>query len=334
MVSLHGKKRGQIAVAAALAVFILVLFIVVTQVMKKPVEVMPEATSAAAIRGLVTSCLQTEAQDGAYLIGQQGGYLQIGADRFVMDNLTLAPFSHRAKIVAPSVGQLEIDLGNHIDSKLPRCVIDGQRGIGQNLTFKTTKSTVRITPTQLTVTTDFPVTSTAGGRTETVHEFSSVIPVRIGMLRKIAEDILADRLAHVGYWDVTFLSGLAVPVEMRALNETYVVFTLLDNESYTRIEAPYVYNVVLDSPPNEPPRMALPEKFTLKVGQRFQYKVNAIDDEWDKIYFFAPNQLFRMSSEGEIDFTPMNPGATLVKIEAYDDKEAGSAKTALFEVSP
>ncbi len=331
---MNTKKRGQIAIAAVLAAAILVLFLVVTQVMKKPVEVMPEATSAATIRGLVTACLQEAAQDGAYLIGRQGGYLTLGNDRFEMDDISLGPFAHRSKIVAPGIGQLENDLVRHIDSKLPHCVIDGQRGIGQNLTFKTTRSTVRITPTQVAVTTDFPVTSTAGGRTETVHKFSSVIPVRIGMLRKIAEDILADRVSHIGFWDVTFLSGLAVPVEMRTLNETYVVFSLLDNESYTRIEAPYVYNVALDSPPNEAPRMMLPEKFSLKVGQRFQYKASAIDNDEDQIIFFAPNPLFRMSSEGVIDFVPMNPGVTPVKIEAYDDKGAGSAKTVRFEVSP
>lgn len=331
---MHRKKRGQIAIALVLAVAAIVLFFVVMTLQKKAVEAPPEPAAAAPIRGLVTACLRDELQNGAYLIGKQGGYVTLGTDKFEMDNVSLGVFAHRARIVAPNIAQLEADLGDYIDLKLPSCVIEGQRGIEYNLTFKQTKSKVQITPTKIAVTTDFPVTATIGGRVETVHEFSTVIDVRIGMLRGIAEAILADRQSHIGYWDVTYLSDLAVPVEMRVLNETYVVFTLLDNESVTRIEKPYLYNVALDSPPNEPPQMMLPEKFTLRVGQRFQFKVSAVDPEGDPIRIFAPNEHFIVGPDGRIDFTPRMVGNFEVQFEAHDDKEAFSIGDTKFEVLP
>lgn len=241
-------RRGQIAAFLVVVLVITLLGIMIFS-LNKPVEIKPEPILAQQTKGIVEACLIEIAQDGAHITGQQGGFVTPRADKFNIDGIALGVFAHRGKITAPSRSELEVGLASYIDARLPACLKKYEAEIALSFSYKTSKSQVTITNSQIAINTDFPVEVRSGGTTESVRVFSHMLPVRLGLLRDLAEEIVQDRQSHLGYWDLTFLSELKVPVEMRVYNETYIVFSLLDNESITRIETPYVFNMALDSPP-------------------------------------------------------------------------------------
>ena len=249
-----------------------------------------------------------------------------------MDNVSLGLFSRKGRIIAPSVPELEGDVARFIDINIPICVKSHQSLLGYPISLKSPSSKVQILESKILINTDFPVEARPGSRIERVSQFSVSVPVRLGLLHNLLVEIVKDRQLHPGFLDMDFLSRQAVPIQLRVFNESYLVFTLIDSDSITRIESPFRFNMVMDSPLNHPPRFEVPDQFSLRKGVLFRFTVSAVDPDGDVVAFSSNNPLFSINQDGLIEFTPQYSGKFFISIRAEDSKGAGSEHSAIFEV--
>lgn len=204
------SKRGQITVFILIGITLLIIFGIVFytkgNVSKKETETAAKKINADAfdiipVRKYVESCLKKASDDGLWLLGAQGGYVELPeglSSTFYEDNLVPYYLSGTTPTY-PSIDNMESGLSKYVIVEFQKCLdLSTFDYIGFNITGPEVDTTtgyakielvginVSINKDDVVVSVEYPLTISKKDSEIKAKDFRVVLPVRLGRLYNVS----------------------------------------------------------------------------------------------------------------------------------------------------
>lgn len=210
-------KRGQVTlyvvvglVVVALAVLVIMVRqgVFLSQWEKERQEALSVPQQAAEIHRYVSDCIEEITEEGVSLIGMQGGYIELPAEKNLpslnypfTENLEVlpgmkAPFwfyiaSNRVqKTITPTRNEMETALEEYIKGRSGECTLNFELFDRFNASFGRVNADVSINDDAVLVTVDFPIKVEMGDFVYRIPKIYSKINARIGEMYSIGRELL------------------------------------------------------------------------------------------------------------------------------------------------
>jgi hypothetical protein len=258
------------------------------------------------------------ALQGIQLIGIQGGYVAPPAFAVKTSYTTVAYHYYDGSDTAPSRLDMAAEIERYIDLVLPGCIENATALLQQGYTIETgnVSSDVTIADEEVAIHATYPITLTQEATSFTIDSHAAVVPVRLGHIHDITQDIVST-LANGSDWiDMTYLSGFDVDIDVVPEGDN-LLFMLSDTVSAAD-GGPYLFLFGAHFETNSPPVLDAPFSVFLEDGTRYRLTINATDPDGDIVTFSDDTVLFDITENGTIDFIADVPGIYNVTIAASD----------------
>jgi hypothetical protein len=326
-------KKAQVTLFIMVGIIILLLTLLMILALKpkkielkhhveKPIELQP-------LKSYVESCIKDIAIPGIYLLGVQGGYIYPPNNALETDYTIVGYGYYEGANTLPSIQEMQTQISRYIDNALPLCTnFSIFKEFGVKAGKVNTKTT--ILENEITIEVYYPLTTVQEHASGKIDTFLLTLPVRLGHIHKVANEIVNKEIGDPEWIDLTFLSGFDTSVSIVPYDETTFIHSITDNVS--KLTEPYVFLFANKFVVNQPPRIDMPDTLTLRDGVVFTYKVNVTDPDDDYITFSDDTAMFDILDNGLIVFTPEVTGNFNVTIRAEDDHNNYDEKTVLFMI--
>ncbi len=357
------KKRGQVSVFVVIGLILLVIvslwlyFQRETALQPERIDVPMDVKS---VQEYVEQCLQKIAEPGAYLLAFNGGIfpevlddqpVQSLVSDYLLTDQRILPYlfvNGRKKSLDEITGRAEQHLSAYIQQNLPACTdFAGFLERGMFITEGPVRAETTISPTKMSVVVDYPLAIVKEEKTYQVRKFSAEIPVRLGLLLKIVDEVTGLVLADSSRTHLPAFSRISarhnVRITVLPYDQEVTVYTLYDNDGRFWIDgAPFIFwfsvkNSFSDgtasaSAPNTPPQFANLKDFVLRKDALFEYQLVARDAEGDAVAFSSDTSSIPVSSSGLIRTVPLQRGTFFVTFTITDSRGLTNEKKARFVV--
>lgn len=320
------NKKGQISIYIIMGIVILIvvgLLFFFRGSRQEPVlerQITLDSVKAS-VENYVDSCLFTEGEFALIALGYQGGYLfppEFGTTDF--EGFAVPYDYYLGYNMLPGLGEIEVlHMNDFLESTLEECIADLN-------TFKEfavidtgdIKVNTTINYDDVVISLDYPVRITVADSSTELKQFTHRYDVRLGKVLAVADSVIEQIVEDPNWVDLTFLNDFDVRVQVMPITATENMYFITDGESFLR-GRPYVFAFAAQYTENHPPYIYPIRNFELKKGEPFQYFVEAVDFDNDPITYRDDSNLFEIDpSTGEISFTPVETGFTVVTIYAED----------------
>ena len=282
------RTQGQIAAFMIVAVVLIVLLAMiihiagVTQTQQGQAQTAERAieSSVTSLNEYVTGCLRKSAETGLMMIGAQGGYVypevppgyMLYADTRIHYGYLLG-----YNTVPTREDVAKYQLGRYIFETVPDCTGEFTQfsHLGQ-ITTKEPETRIDINDNNVVISIRYPITITTPYHTSTVSDFSTMLPVRLGHLMDIEDEIAAKTVLNPNWIELTYLSSLDVKAVGTPLAGNKVFYSLTDPQSKIN-GVPYVYQFGALLSNNSAPEMLPIRDMILKAGETKTFTVAGID---------------------------------------------------------
>ncbi|MBS3131328.1 hypothetical protein J4212_02750 [Candidatus Woesearchaeota archaeon] len=264
------------------------------------------------INGFFESCLKEAAEEAVVLAGFQGGFVEPIAGF----PLLKASFSdihmwkyEESKLYSPILKNLAANqISIYVGNKIPQCAASVKKQFpfaefGSNADAVTTIGQDEVSTSIL-----YDISIKSGGDTFTKSQHLIKVPVRLGYIMDSAEKIIDRQIEDVDKVDLAYLSSFDFSASAIMSDDEEVMFKIVDVKSKIGGE-PYIflfaekYNLA-QTGNDYAPMLQLIGDVNAAVGQPFSMKVGASDTNEDIVKFSSSSDLFDISSDGTISFTP------------------------------
>lgn len=132
----------------------------------------------------------------------------------------------------PSLTALENQIATYVETTLPACT-DRFKQFSFTVDEKPIRATVRITEQAVLVKAFYPLTIKFPGREEKIENFVITVPVRLGHIYDVAQQVIQHQIKNPDLLDLTFMSSFDVSVNAIPFDGTTTVFGVSDRQSKT-----------------------------------------------------------------------------------------------------
>lgn len=300
-------------------------------------------TEIAPVRSYIDECVKKSATEAAYIIGVQGGYNTL-PEKFLELIFSKAPFYYfEGSKSMPSKKDIENEFAISTNERLEVCIdLSTLESQGYKVSLGNIDTKIRIGENSVIVRVDLPLTIEFG---DTIHEISDFIyevPVRLGHIYDISEQLVDKIVEEPYYIDLTFLLEQDLDVSVIHFDECNDVYVILDNYSKTLDNYLFLFAAKIDEEyckfdfgedieipdtvpeeiiENNAPVLDLINYSIAYVDEKFEYGVNAFDKDDDPIFFLDDSDLFNVHPLlGTITFVPKagQEGLHKINITAVD----------------
>lgn len=322
------QKGGQITVFLLVGIIILVLavttFYLISYVQKERVQqerdlplVIPYK---AQISAFVESCLRETAIPGLFLLGRQGGRIYPERDNILTtteDTISLAYLNGER---VREKEDMEQDMNKFIEDFIETCTADftSFQALGINIKSEEPEVTTTIFPEDIRVTLHYPLKIISGEDSFTIQDFEARLPVRLGKILSIEEEIITEHQQNPFLYDLSSYAQKEAVVVVLPFDTETTLFSIYDQKSILNDLPYYYWFAVRDERPNSPPQLEFVPNAVLTLGVPFEKRVDALDPENDRITFSTDNEHFPISGDGVFRFTPTSAGTFFITITAKD----------------
>ena len=200
---------------------VVILYLVATNGSKQTLDTTTQNTQSNQVDTLplktfIESCLVSKTEEGALLIGRQGGYISPGGNPLYHDLGTIdyTPFGVDSvpyyiigsTVKQPTLEEIELKLSNYILVELGSCLdFSTFRAKGYKIDEdKTTISlSVKINSDDIQIDLLYPLTITKNSVKNSLTAFSARVPVRIGALYTSADYMIRNIILAGGSYDLS-----------------------------------------------------------------------------------------------------------------------------------
>jgi len=338
------KRKGQITTFIIVGlVFLLVIGIALFMrdyVAKGKLEVAllekPLPPEFEGIRTFVQECTAGAAIPGLYLIGAQGGYLLPPNDSLLTGMHTFSYGYRDGERTLPSKERIEKEIDSYMHTLLSTCI--GNLTFFEDRGYTITAGVVQriestITEDSVLIRIDAPITAVYLGETQVIDTFVARVPLRLGHLHDVANDIIHHHGDNPGSIDFTYLASFDVHVSVLPLDEGVTGYALYDNATATGEFFLFMF-AIEDTESNIPPKLGFIRNFVLTRDERFEYEVQVYDaNPRDTLRFTTDNPQFPIDERlGIFNLTPQRRGIFDVTVTVRDRAGATDSRTARFIV--
>ncbi|MBW3002974.1 hypothetical protein KY337_00290 [Candidatus Woesearchaeota archaeon] len=318
-------KRGQLTIYIIVGIIILlviglIFFFRVTEGPELTQQQILDSTKAN-IESYVRSCLIDEGTYALLVLGYQGGYIfEPGFGTMDYEGFAVPYDYYIGYNMLPSVRELEqLQMNDFLETSIGLCV-DDLNAFREVVDIQTDDLRVNtsIGFDEVTITLDYPTTITVGDSFTEISSYSESFDVRLGNIVGVADQVIQRIVEDPNWIDLTFLDEQALRVQVTPYTATESMYFITDSESILA-GRPYVFVFAAKYTDNTPPYIYPIPDFTVKKGEQFQYFVDAVDFDGDNVTYTDDSDLFDITAEGEISFTPVEEGISFITITVEDE---------------
>ena len=236
------EKRGQVTTYVLLG--ILILFVAIGALYIRPsltqeVKDVSRQSQTENVKGYVYACIQETLPAGLFLIGAQGGYLNVQPNSVQTETINVAYGSVQGKNTLPSTTHIESEISTYIEEYLPLCT-EFSRFQGVTITPEGVEAQTTITNDNIRVKVRYPLTMRKDQQTTTLRdEYEVTVPIRLSKIINVANTVVAQHLKHKEVIDVNALLETDMDVSIIEEQEA-IIYAITDQQSVIK-NTPYTF---------------------------------------------------------------------------------------------
>jgi len=225
-------KRGQIALFVIVAILLIAAIGLVVYTQRAALGLEYISPEIQPIKAEIDKCFLTTAENGVYLLGMQGGYINPPQASLKTNLSTIAYAYFKGKSIFPSVEKMQAELSNYIDTMIPQCANFSQFS-DFSITSGTAETSTIIKENEILLNLNWPMTLEKGSSYR-MKTFSAKVPVRLGLIQKIGSNIASSTIKDPSHMDLSYLISLNEDYNMTAdiiPYENDVIYSITDPKS-------------------------------------------------------------------------------------------------------
>jgi hypothetical protein len=234
-------KRGQVTLYAIIAILLVVAVGILVYTQRQnlglsyiPVDVRP-------VNDAIVNCLTSTSENGIYLIGMQGGYINLPSKVFET-NLSFVGYGYYTgqKLLPPLI-EIQNELDNYIELMLPKC-FDTEKFNDFEFSFGEISSKSEIMEDFISINVQWPVTAKRTSQYN-LNKFSAKISTRLGKIYNITDTIISKEIENPEMIDLEYLISIHdkedISIDFFSYPDT-IVYSLYDPKSIIN-QRPFIF---------------------------------------------------------------------------------------------
>src|SRR3989344_2188516 len=191
-------KRGQVTIFVVIAVVTVALvgvsYLVVNN--KNKGNEVPKTSEIAEFKIFVDGCLRETGENGLVSLGEKGGYFIITDDTKSIEG-NIPYYVYDNKKLTPSEEKISQQLSAFITEELGFCILNFKDFKPDfEITYELKSVNTNISSDKVEITLDYPLSIRKGDNTYFLDEFKIKIPVRLGIIYQVSEEVVNEQLEH------------------------------------------------------------------------------------------------------------------------------------------
>jgi len=239
------KKRGQITPFIILGLVFLLFFLIILFTKSYRIEKIGAISSDELnpIKYYVDLCAKSSASDALYILGVQGGYTVQPQLYFQSAYTKIAYWYYEGQDTSPTIEEMEQELSAYVDKALPECIesLNAFSDMGFEFEFGDINTETKINQNNVEFRIDYPITIIKGESKAEINEFYKIIPVRLGHIHSIAEEIVKKEIEDPDWIDMTYLVNQDLNFKIYPYDENTLIYSVLDNQSVIKYGTPFMF---------------------------------------------------------------------------------------------
>ncbi|MFC1698039.1 hypothetical protein ACFL1H_06875 [Nanoarchaeota archaeon] len=223
------NKRGQIVLYAIILVLIVLAGFLTYKIVSPTDTKQPVKLDVNSVKLFVDSCIESTAEDTLLFIGLKGGYSELPA--LSTEGLIEIPYYfYEGQNHLLNKTEVEIELNKYMDSQLFFCLInlDLYKEIGFEIKSSSPTTTTSILDTKVIFNVNYPLEISKGDQSQTISEFRTEIPVRLGNIIKFNELIMEEQIKTPDQFCMSCMLNQTIEKDLymkisRFVNNTYLI---------------------------------------------------------------------------------------------------------------
>lgn len=336
------RPKGQIAAFMIVAIVLIVLLALiihiagVTQVEQGQAQTAERniESSMTSLNEYVTGCLRKSAETGLLMIGAQGGYVypEVPPGYMEYDNTRVHYGYLLGYNTVPSREDVaKYQLGRYILEMVPDCTGEFTQfsHLGQ-ISARDSDVRVDINDNNVVINLRYPITISTPYHTSTVSDFSTVLPVRLGHLLDIEDEISSRTVLNPNWIELTWLNSLDVKAVGTPMAGNKLFYSLTDPQSKMG-GTPYVYQFGMLLLNHSAPEMLPIRDMTVRAGETKTFTVAGVDFANQEITYRLESAIATIDAKtGIVTIHPGADGIGTYLTVVHARNTAGLETTQLF----
>jgi len=324
-------KRGQITVFIIVGILLLILAALAIflrgtlteRAFEKAAEQQQLPSDIAPINNYVELCLQRSLAPGVFLLGAQGGYITPPEGSLTTQNAVVAYGAVDGKPTMPDASVAERQLAGYTEDAISLCLLNLSefRRQGYDIEAGKPSAIVHVTDDKVLVNLDYPLAVRKGNASYELRFFSANVPIRLGHVLQVANDIVNGVTDDPGDVDFRSLSTHDAYITVLPYDQESIIYAIRDENS-TVDDAPFTFMLATkDKTRNTPPKLDFIGNIVTKQDTTVTVQVTASDGENDHLTFYTNDELFPIDPEtGEMRVSMTTPGVYTLLVGVRDTK--------------
>lgn len=225
------KKRGR-AISIIVMIITIILLAGILFVFRDKIGFAKEIDpSVVLLDKTIEECVESTLTTGTRLVGLQGGYVIMPETYLQTESSKIAYGYYEGSETLPSKSEIEDQISNYVEITLPIC-FDENDFTDFKIEEKKAEAKTRIKSSSVSISVDFPVDVSKDGMPFTLSEtYSTEIPVRLGRIYSVAEEIIKKQIDNPDIIDFSYLAESEYDIAILSAEEKMFVYSITDESS-------------------------------------------------------------------------------------------------------
>src|SRR3989344_4117657 len=231
---LSNSKRSQISVFVILAVIVVAVIVVYFIVNSTKITILSENKIHPDIQPVysyIENCVFETGEDAIEYIGVHGGYYKLPE---LSIDIEIPYYLYERKNFIPLKEEIEEQISLYVNENLNSCISEEELSDFQ-INFGEIKTKTLIEDEKVIFNIEYPLSIKKGENSYTIKNFNTEIPVRLGIVYDIANNLVANDLENPRYICLPCIDYFSekYDIKIKAINynEKEFIFTISDENS-------------------------------------------------------------------------------------------------------
>lgn len=325
-------KRGQVTIFLIVGIIILGLFsgvfYLVSTLQQKDLLVSEEtATDALGVKPRITSfvesCIREVATPGIYLLGIQGGIINLeDPTKSLITENGIINYGYLNGENLLSAEKMEAQLNVYIEEELPLC-LDNFSSFSPEINIEVGefKPEIKVYDNEIVINLNYEISAVKGNEEIKIDAFSESIPVHLGEIIIETEKIITNHKNNPTLLNLKPAEDIDYFISVFPYSSDTWIYSISD-ESSVIDGAPFAFIFAIkDNTLNSAPDLGFIPDITIRKGMLLSYQLSATDQDEDYLSFYSDNPLFPVNEEGFINVTIYSPEIYVVLFGVKDPND-------------
>jgi hypothetical protein len=241
-------KKGQVALFVIIAIIIVAVALLLVYEFKPNFSQVfqgKEDPIVQEVRAKIDSQVQKATYDSLYLIGKQGGYIELPENSLITDKQSIAYSLYFDKNNLPSLNNIQMQISNYIEKTLSFYFEDDHTFDNLEYSVKLNLNQTKVnTKIQNKITNDVNLITTISKNNKTIiiKKYLVEVPFNFEYVYNVAEEIVSRKLNNLPI-DESFFQGKDVSVEVFPIDSSTTLYRLKYFDQVNQQD--FIFNVVI-----------------------------------------------------------------------------------------